>query len=218
MSNRFIPDLVMKVILSGLLNSSWGNFHRSTIVRLTVYGNHVKIGIGEGNIRQWELDALRDNPIRHEWVNIDIDNLRRIYVEGIKYIPERKVSGMPKGLLPIQSGNVSLFVSDERRMIFPAYRCFDINFGEQRILSILSPKTLVRDTAETAHPAFPGEKYRSRVHNVEVKAEVLGELFRMNYGVGILRKRSAIKGEADFFPLFGGEDIKVILNYIHKSS
>lgn len=87
----------MKVILSELLDSSWGNFHRSTIVRLTVYGNHVKIGVGEGSVHQWELDALRDTPIKHEWISIEMPEA--LYVEGIKYIPEKKVSGMPRGLL-----------------------------------------------------------------------------------------------------------------------
>jgi len=95
LGSRLIPDSVMKVILSGLLNSSWGNFHRSTIVRFTVYGNYLKIGIGEGSIHQWELDILRSTPIKHEWIPIEIPRI--VYVEGIKYIPEMKIPGMPRG-------------------------------------------------------------------------------------------------------------------------
>ncbi len=204
----------MKVILSGLLDSSWGNFHRSTIVRLTVYGNHVKIGVAEGNLHQWELDALRDTPIEHEWISIEMPETQ--YVEGIKYISEKKVSDMPRGFLPVQSRNIFLFVSDEMRMVFPAYRCFDIDFGNQRILSILSPKTLVKDAAEATHPAFPKEKYHGRVHNVEVKAEALGRFLNADYGIGMLGKRDVIKGEIKAFPLLGGEDMKVILNNIRE--
>ncbi|MEM1997733.1 MAG: hypothetical protein QXZ27_06790 [Candidatus Bathyarchaeia archaeon] len=95
---RLIPAPAMKAILSGLLNSSWGNFHRSTIVRFTVYGNHVEIGIGEGNMYQWELDALKGVSIKHEWVTVKM--LEIAQVEGVKYVPEKKVSGMPRGLLP----------------------------------------------------------------------------------------------------------------------
>jgi hypothetical protein len=200
----------MKVILSGLLDSSWGNFHRSTIVRLTVYGNYVKIGVGEGSIHQWELDVLRDTPIKREWINIEMPAIA--YIEGIKYIPEKKTSGMPRGLLPVKSRDVSIFVSDKMRMIFPAYRCFDINFGEQRILSILSPKTLVKDISETTHPAFPKEKYHGRVHNVEVKAEALSRFFKADYGIGMLGKRDIVRGEVKAFPLLGREDVKVILS------
>lgn len=214
MNGRLIPDLVMKVILSGLLDSSWGNFHRSTIVRLTVYGNHVKIGVGEGSAHQWELDALRDTPIKHEWISIEMPEA--LYVEGIKYIPEKKVSGMPRGLLPVWSRDIYLFVNDEMRMLFPAYRCFDMNFGDQRILSVLSPKTLVKDVAETTHPAFPKEKYHGRVHNVEVKAEALGRFLNEEYGIGILGKKDVIKGEIKAFPLLGGEDMKVILNNVRE--
>jgi len=212
LNGRLIPDLAMKVILSGLLDSSWGNFHRSTIVRLTVYGNYVKIGVGEGNIYQWELDALRDAKIKHDWVIIEDPRIE--YVEGIKYIPEKKFSGMPRGLLPVQSREVRIFISDELQMIFPAYRCFDINFGMRRTLSILSPRTLVRDFAQTIHPAFPREKYRGRVDNVEVKAEVLKYLFNRGYGVGILRKRSALMGEMEAFPLLGSEDVAILLSSV----
>lgn len=215
MNNRLIPDLVMKVILSGLMDSSWGSFHRSTIVRLTVYANHVMIGVGEGCIHQWELDTLRNVSIKSEWINVKM--LRTMYVEGIKYVPEKKFSGMPRGLLPIRSRDVYLFISDEMQMIFPAYRCFDINFSEQRILSILSPRTLVRDIVESVHPAFPKEKYRGRVHNVEVRAENLEKIFRMNYGVGVLKKESSIRGGVKAFPLLGGEDIKIIIEETQKN-
>ncbi|MEM1580946.1 MAG: hypothetical protein QXK89_00320 [Candidatus Bathyarchaeia archaeon] len=215
MSSRLIPDLVMKAILSGLLDSSWGSFHRSTIVRLTVYGNYMKIGIGEGSVHQWELDALRDTPIKNEWISIEMPRI--VYVGGIKYIPEKKASGMPRGLLPVRSNGVYLFVSDKMRMIFPAYRCFDINFGEQRILSILSPRTLVRDFAEAVHPAFPDEKYHGRVHSAEVKVEELNKFFEMNYGVGMLRKRGSVKSEVEAFPLLGREDIKAITEKIREN-
>jgi len=216
LSSKLIPDSVMKVILSGLLNSSWGNFHRSTIVRFTVYGNYVKIGIGEGSIHQWELDILRSTPIKHEWTTIEMPRI--VYVEGMKYIPEMKISGMPRGLLPIHCINVHLFVDDKSYMIFPAYRCFDINFGEQRILSLISPKTLVKDVAETIHPSFPKEKYRGKVHNVEVKAETIIRLFKGGYGIGILRKRSAIKGEIEYFPILGREDVKIIFESVKENS
>jgi len=216
LGGRLIPDSVMKVILSGLLNSSWGNFHRSTIVRFTVYGNYVKIGIGEGSIHQWELDILRSTPIKHEWTPIEMPRI--IYVEGIKYVPEMKISGMPRGLLPVYSRDVHLFIDDKSRMIFPAYRCFDINFGEQRTLSLISPKTLVKDIAETAHPSFPKEKYRGKVHNVEVKAETIIKLFEGEYGIGVLRKRSAIRGEIEYFPILGRDDIKIIFRSIKENS
>ncbi|MBS7609315.1 hypothetical protein KEJ36_00880 [Candidatus Bathyarchaeota archaeon] len=115
---------------------------------------------------------------------------------------------MPRGLLPVQNRNIFLFISDGMRMVFPAYRCFDIDFGNQRILSILSPKTLVKDVAKTTHPAFPEEKYHGRVHNVEVKAETFGRFLNADYGIGILRKRDTIKGEIIAFPLLGREDVK----------
>ncbi|MEM2789655.1 MAG: hypothetical protein QW236_04865 [Candidatus Bathyarchaeia archaeon] len=211
---RLIPAPAMKAILSGLLNSSWGNFHRSTIVRFTVYGNHVEIGIGEGNVYQWELDALKGVSIKHEWVTVKM--LEIAQVEGVKYVPEKKVSGMPRGLLPTRSGSVYIFISDDLNMMFPAYRCFDINFGGRRILSILSPRSLVRDTAEAVHPAFPREKYRGRVNNVEVEAGALSRFFRDGYGIGVLRKRGAVKGEMKAFPLLGGDDIKVILESLSE--
>ncbi|MEM2341041.1 MAG: hypothetical protein QXX94_03490 [Candidatus Bathyarchaeia archaeon] len=212
--DRLIPAPVMKAILSGLLNPSWGNFHRSTMVRLVVYGNRVEIGIGEGNIYQWELDAIKSAPIEHEWINIE--SLEMVSIEGIKYVPEKKVSGMPRGLLPTQSGRIYIFVSDDLGAIFPAYRCFDVNFGERRILSIISPRTLIRDIAEAVHPSFPNEKYRGRVNNVEVKAEELDRFFKMNYGVGVLKKRSSVKSSVKAFPLLGGEDIKTIIEEIYE--
>ncbi|MEM1530649.1 MAG: hypothetical protein QW502_03155 [Candidatus Bathyarchaeia archaeon] len=211
---RLIPAQVMKAILSGLLNSSWGSFHRSTIVRLTVHGNHVKIGIGEGNIYQWELDALKSVSVKHEWVTVK--ELEIAQVEGVKYVPEKKFSGMLRGLLPAQSEGVCIFISDDLGMVLPAYRCFDINFGERRILSIISPRSLIRDTAEVVHPAFPKEKHRGRVNNVEVGAEALSIFFRKGYGIGVLRKRGAMKGEMEAFPLLGGEDIKVILESLDE--
>jgi hypothetical protein len=210
LNGRLLPDPIIKVILSGLLDSSWGNFHRSTIVRFTVYRNYLEIGIGEGSIHMWELNILRDNPVRHEWINIDAPRLA--YVEGVKYVPETKVSGMPRGLLPVQSKDICVFISDERQMIFPAYRCFDINFGERRILSILSPSTLVRDIAEAVHPVFRREKYRGRVHNAEVNAEALSRYLKSGYGIGILRRVSIVREEIKAFPLLGGEDIKIILD------
>lgn len=91
-----------------------------------------------------------------------------------------------------------------------------MNFGDQRILSVLSPKTLVKDVAETTHPAFPKEKYHGRVHNVEVKAEALGRFLNEDYGIGILGKKDVIKGEIKAFPLLGGEDMKVILNNVRE--
>jgi hypothetical protein len=103
-------------------------------------------------------------------------------------------------------------------MIFPAYRCFDINFGERRILSILSPRTLVRDIAEAVHPAFPEEKYRGRVNNVEVKADTLNDFLEKSYGIGMLRRGGSVKVRVEAFPLLGGEDIKVILESIGKAS
>ncbi|MEM2027412.1 MAG: hypothetical protein QXJ13_07350 [Candidatus Bathyarchaeia archaeon] len=211
---RFMPAPAMKAILSGLLNPSWGKFHRSTIVRLAVYGNRVEIGIGEGNMYQWELDAIRSAPIEHDWINVRA--LGTVGIEGIKYVPEKKVSGMPRGLLPVQSGRVYVFVSDDLGAIFPAYRCFDINFGERRILSIISPRTLIRDIVEVVHSAFPNERYRGRVNNVEVKAEELDRFFKMNYGIGVLRKRGSVKSSVEAFPLLGGKDIKIIVEEIHE--
>ncbi|MEM1543384.1 MAG: hypothetical protein QXH97_03795 [Candidatus Bathyarchaeia archaeon] len=211
---RLIPAPVMRAILSGLLNSSWGRFHRSTIVRLTVYGNYVEIGIGEGNIYQWELDALKGASIKHEWVAVRV--LEIAQVEGIKYIPEKEVSGMPRGLLPTRSRSIYIFISNDLKMVFPAYRCFDINFGERRILSIISPRSLIRDSAEAVHPAFPKEKYHGRVNSVEVAADALSKFFRDGYGIGILRKRGAMKGGVKAFPLLGEEDIKVILESLSE--
>ena len=57
-------------MLSGLLDSAWGSFSRSTIVRFFVYGNYVRIGVGEGNINQWEIDALKAAPIEYEWFKV----------------------------------------------------------------------------------------------------------------------------------------------------
>jgi hypothetical protein len=216
--DRLIPNPVMEVILSGFLNSAWGSFHRSTIVRLTVYGNHLEIGIGEGNMYEWELNTLRRTRIEHEWIAIEAEELRMVCIEGIKYIPEKKVSGMPRGLIPTWSSSVYVFVDDYLEMIFPAYRCFDINFGGRRILSILSPRTLIRDIAEAVHPAFPEEKYRGKVDNVEVKADALNDFLEKNYGIGVLRKEGSMKMRVEAFPLLGGEDIKVILESIGKAS
>jgi hypothetical protein len=214
LEDRLMPDLAIKVILSGLLDSSWGIFHRSTIVRLTVYDNQVKIGVGEGNMHLWELDAIRETKIKREWVTIDAPRIT--WVEGIKYIPERKISEMPRGLLPLRNKYVYLFVSDEMQMIFPAYKCFDINFGEQSILSILSPKTLIRDFAEVSHPVFSEEKYYGRVENVEVKAEALAKFFKKGYGIGILRKKNALRNKIEAFPLLGRGDIEIIFQRLNK--
>jgi len=215
---RLIPNPIMEVILSGFLNSAWGNFHRSTTVRLTVYGNNLEIGIGEGNMYEWELNTLRRTRIEHGWIAIEAEELRTVCIEGTKYIPEKRISGMPRGLIPTWSSNVYIFVDDYLEMIFPAYRCFDINFGGRRILSILSPRTLIRDIAEAIHPVFPEEKYRGRVNNVEVKVDAFNDFLEKNYGIGMLRKEGSVKMRVEAFPLLGEEDIKVILESISKGS
>ncbi|MCS7120872.1 MAG: hypothetical protein RMJ07_06360 [Nitrososphaerota archaeon] len=96
MKDRLLPDLALKVVLSGLLDSAWGNFSRSTIVRFSVYRKNVRVGVGEGNIHQWEIDALRAAPIEHEWFKVKQPNVIR--VTGVKYVPGGKVSGMLESL------------------------------------------------------------------------------------------------------------------------
>ncbi|MEM2640604.1 MAG: hypothetical protein QW374_05060 [Candidatus Bathyarchaeia archaeon] len=213
MSHRIIPDPVMKVIVNGLLDSSWGMFRRSTIVRLTVDGDQVKIGIGEGCIHGWEVDILRSNPLKSRWIEIDPPELK--IVKGIKYIPERMVSGMPRGLLPIYDTYLYIFVSSSNRMIYPAYRCFDINLGERRVISIISPKTLIKDIVETIHPIFPKERYRRRVNNVEVSTESLKEFFEEGYGVGILKENPIkAKGKVNALTLLGSYDVRYIIENV----
>jgi len=214
LKGRLLPDLALKVVLASLLDSIWGNGRRRTIVRFFVHGNRVEIGVGEGNIKEWEIDALRASPIHHEWFKIG--HLDKTYVPGIKYVPGGKTFGMPQELIPVKSGDICVFVSDVKRIIFPAYRCFDINLGEERILSIISPSTVIRDIAETAHPAFSKEKHGGKVNNVEVKLEALKYFFERGYGIGILRKTSLlnIKNQTEAFPLLGNKDIKIILTKI----
>jgi len=217
LENRLLPDLDLKVVLSGLLDSSWGNFSRSAIVRFFVYGNTVRIGVGEGNINQWEIDALRASPIQHEWFKIE--ELNMISVPGIKYVPGEKASDMPRELIPVRSTDVWIYVSDIERAIFPAYRCFDINLGGGKILSIISPRTIKRDIVETVHPAFPKERYRGKVNNVEVEVGPLSRFFDRGYGIGILKKAgSKIKGEIEGFPLLGKGDIGAIFELINQNS
>ena len=198
-------------MLSGLLDSAWGSFRRSTIVRFFVYGNYVRIGVGEGNINQWEIDALRASPIQHEWSKIE--QLNTFYVPGVKYIPGGKASGMPRELIPVKSRDVYIFISQVEHAIFPAYRCFDINLGERRILSIISPRTIIRDIVETIHPAFPKRKYRGKVNNVEVNLASISSFFERGYGIGILRKVGSlkVKNPIEGFPLLGNGDIKILL-------
>ncbi|MBS7607532.1 hypothetical protein KEJ14_06845, partial [Candidatus Bathyarchaeota archaeon] len=81
---------------------------------------------------------------------------------------------------------------------------------------IISPRSLIRDSAEAVHPAFPKEKYHGRVNSVEVAADALSKFFRDGYGIGILRKRGAMKGGVKAFPLLGEEDIKVILESLSE--
>jgi len=218
MKMRLLPDMVLKVVLSGLLDATWGKDYRSTIVRFFVYEERVRIGVGEGNIKQWEIDALRSSPIRHEWFKIE--HLNMTYVPGIKYVPEKKVSGMPRGLIPLRSADVHIFISDVEHAIFPAYRCFDIDLGERRTLSIISPRTIIRDVAETTYPPSPKERYRGKINNVEVKVETLNEFFQRGYGIGILRKvgRLKIKSPIEAFPLLGKDDIRVLLKRTNITS
>jgi len=219
LKNRLLPDLALKVVINGLLDSAWGSGHRKTIVRFFVYGDHVNIGVGEGNIKKWEIDALNASPIRHE--PFEIKRLDIIQVPGIKYVPGGKISGMPQELIPVKSREIRILVNDEERFIFPAYKCFDINFGKRRILSIISPKTSVKDIVETSHPAFPKEKYRGRVENVEVKAEALRPFFERSYGIAVLRKAISIfksENSVQGFPLLGSRDIEIILRNVKNYS
>gem|GEM_PF-852499 len=218
MMDRLLSDLALKVVLSGLLDTTWGNFSRSAIVRFFVYGNKVRIGIGEGNIHQWEIDALREAPIEHEWFRIE--RLDTIYVEGIKYVPGGKVSGMPRELIPVKSKDVSIFVGEEERGFFSAYRCFDINLGKGRALSIISPRSVIKDVVETVHPAFPNRRCRGRINNVEVDAEVLRGFFEKGYGIGILRKKGSLKigDQMEGFLLLGKDDLRIILERINLNS
>ena len=206
-----MPDLVLKVILSGLLDSIWGSGHRRTIVRFFVHGNRLNIGVGEGNIKEWEIDALRASPIEHEW--FEVKNLDVIHVQGIKYVPGGKTSGMPRELIPVKSRDICVFVSDAERAVFPAYRCFDINLGKRRVISIISPRTLVRDVTEAVHPSFPKKKYKGKVSNVEVEVKSLESFFERDYGIGILRKSRLLKTRnlIEGFPLLGKENLEMIL-------
>jgi len=213
LNKKLMPDPVMRVILSGLLNSTWGFFHRSTVVRLVVYDDRVEIGVAEGNMYQWEIDVLRNTIIKHSWIRIKPPSLT--YVSGTKYVPEKKTFGMPRGLIPVQGQMIPIFVSHEIQMIFPAYKCFDINFGEQRILSIAGPKTLVKDVVEAIHPVFSKEKYLERIHNVEVEAKELSRFFKSGYGIGILRKTGLSGRKFEAFPLLGETDIMVLVENLN---
>ena len=218
LNDRLLPDLALKVVLSGLLDPRWGSFSRSAIVRFFVYGNYVRIGVGEGNINQWEIDALRASPIQHEWFKIE--ELNMISVPGIKYVPGEKASGMPRELIPVRSTDVWIYVSDVERAIFLAYRCFDINLGKGRMISIISPRTIIRDFVETIHPAFPKERYRGKVNNVEVKLEALRRFFERGYGIGTLKKTSSlnIKGQFEGFPVLGREDIMRVIHSVESKA
>ncbi|MEM2740084.1 MAG: hypothetical protein QXQ29_04715 [Candidatus Bathyarchaeia archaeon] len=218
MCYRIIPDPVMKVIVNGLLDSSWGRFRRSTIVRLKIDEDQVRVGIGEGCIHGWEVEVLRSNPIKGRWIEIDPPDIA--VIEGVKYIPERMTSGMPRGLVPVYDTSVYIFISSGSRIIFPAYRCFDINLGGGRVISIVSPKTLVKDIVETVHPAFPGEKYKGRVNNVEVAIESLEEFFENEYSIGILEENPMkAKDRIKALTLLGSYDIKTVIeNVKHRGS
>ena len=211
-----LPDLALKVVLSGLSDSAWGSFSRSMIVRFFVYGNYVRIGVGEGNIHQWEIDALRAAPIEHEWSKVEQPDA--IWVTGTKYVPAGKVSGMPRELIPVHSRDVHIFISDAERAIFPAYRCFDINLGEGRMISIVSPRTVIRDVVETVHPAFPKERYRGRINNVEVSKDALSGFFEKGYGIGILRKKGSLKvgNQMEGFPVLGKGDLRILLERVNQ--
>ena len=218
MMDRLLPDLALKVVLSGLMDSRWGNFSRSTIVRFFIYGNKVRIGIGEGNINQWEIDALREAPIEHEWFKVEQPNM--IWVEGIKYVPGGKVSGMPRELIPVRSRDVSVFIDEAEHGVFSAYRCFDINLGKGHVLSIISPRNVTRDVIETVHPAFPNRRYHGRINNVEVNVEALSGFFEKGYGIGILRKKGSLKigDQIEGFPLLGKGDIEIVLERVNLDS
>ena len=198
-------------MLSGLLDSAWGRLSRSTIVRFFVRGNNVAIGVGEGSIWQWEIDALKSSPIQHEWFKIE--QLDTVFVPGIKYVPGRRVSGMPRELMPVKSCDVQIFVSRVEKAIFTAYRCFDINLGKGRILSIISPRTTVRDIVETSHSSFPKEKYRGKINNVEIDLGAINSLLEKGYGIGVLRKVRSLKVKKPIegFPLLGDSDLKLLL-------
>ena len=214
LENRLLPDLDLKVVLSGLLDPRWGNFSRSAIVRFFVYGNTVRIGVGEGNINQWEIDALRASPIQHEWSKIE--QLNTISVPGLKYVPGEKASGMPRELIPVNSTEIRIYVSDIEHAIFPAYRCFDINLEKGRMISIISPRTIIRDYAKTIHPAFPQKRYHGKINNVEINFASIISLFEKGYGIGILRKSGSlkVKNPIEGFPLLGKEDINIILKQL----
>jgi hypothetical protein len=215
LKDRLLPELALKVVLSGLLDSAWGGLSRSMIVRFFVYGNYVRIGIGEGNIHQWEIDALKASPIQHEWFKIE--GLNMISVPGIKYVPGEKASGMPRELIPVSSTDVWIYVNDIERAIFPAYRCFDLDLGKGRMISIISPRTIVRDYVKTIHPAFPQKRYHGKINNVEINLATIISLFEKGYGIGILRKSGSlkIKNPIECFPLLGKEDIKIILKQLN---
>ena len=216
--DRLLPDLALKVVLSGLLDSRWGDFSRSTVVRFFVYGNKVKIGVGEGNINQWEIDALREAPIEHEWFKIEQPTT--ILVEGTKYVPGGKAVDMPRELIPVKSRDVNVFIGEVELGVFSAYRCFDINLGRGHILSFISPRSVTRDVAETTHPAFPNNMYRGRVNNVEVDAAVLSGFFEKGYGIGISRKKGSLNigDQMEGFPILGKEDLRILLERVNSDS
>jgi len=215
MKDRTLPDLALKVVLSGLLETAWGSLRRSAVVRFFVYGNNVKIGVGEGNIHQWEIDALREAPIEHEWFKIM--DLKIISVPGIKYVPGTKALGMPRELVPVKNSETWIYVSKVEHTIFPVHRSFDINFGGGRMISIISPRTLIKEVVETVHPAFPKERVRGKINNVEVDAKVVECFLKEGYGIGVLKKKRFIKNGEQMmgFPVLGKNDLKIIFECVN---
>ncbi|MCS7120391.1 MAG: hypothetical protein RMJ07_01815 [Nitrososphaerota archaeon] len=216
MNELCLPELALKVVLSGLLNSRWGRFNRSTIVRFFIYGNNVKIGIGEGNIHQWEIDALNTSPIRREWHKIKMPNI--VTVAGTKFIPGSKIFGMPRELIPVRSNDIKIFISNSDKMIFPAYRCFDIDFGMGRVISVISPKTLIKDIEEAVHQTLPNKRYRRRVDNVEVNIETLTPIINKGFDIGVLKRKAGLSewNEIEALPVLGQHDLLVILENLAK--
>ncbi|MCS7120873.1 MAG: hypothetical protein RMJ07_06355 [Nitrososphaerota archaeon] len=103
-------------------------------------------------------------------------------------------------------------------MIFPAYRCFNVNLGKRRTISVISPRTIIRDVVETVHPAFPKQRYHGRINNVEVDVGDINGFFEKGYGIGILRRKGSLKigDQMEGFPLLGKGDLRILLEHINQ--
>ena len=187
--------------------------YRPLRVRIAVCNNRtVAIGCGEGDITNWELSVFTKLSKTLQHKSLTTRNLKLVRLPGVKYVREKQTYGMPPGLLP-KRGNVTLFYQPDDNVIFPVYKCLDIVFPNRAVLSIVSPKSVIKEKVKVRHPIY-NEIYRGVVSNAELSSSNLLQRFPRGVGLGVLLGLSRFTKRCEAVYLLGDEDFLAIVKAI----